>query len=148
MATQANNFCQKCKGCQLHKPHKRKYGQLPLKNVGELTPWSTVHIDLIGPYTVTTQQNQPGGTSQEVELHLTCMTMLDPATGWFEIAEVPNFIVEDMKRKEFRETMDKSSARISRLFDQNWLARYPRPKKVIFDNGSEFKKDLVTLLKD
>ena len=108
MATQANNFCQKCKGCQLHKPRKRKYGQLPPKNVGELTPWSTVHIDLIGPYTVTTQQNQPGGTSQEVELHLTCMTMLDPATGWFEIAEVPNFIVEDMKRKEFRETMDKS----------------------------------------
>ena len=26
--------------------------------------------------------------------------------------------------------------------------RYPRPKKVIFDNGSEFKKDFVPLLQD
>ena len=44
--------------------------------------------------------------------------------------------------------IDKSSARISRLFDQTWLSRYPRPKKVVFDNGSEFKKDFVPLLKD
>ena len=151
MVTQANSsFCQKCKGCQLHKPRKRKYGQLPPKNMRELTSWSTVHIDLIGPYTVTAQQNQPGSTTrtQEVELHLTYMTMLDQATGWFEIVEVPSFIVEDMKRKKFRKTMDKSSARISRLFDQTWLARYPRPRKIIFDNGSEFKKDFVPLLKD
>ena len=34
------------------------------------------------------------------------------------------------------------------MFDQTWLTRYPRPTKVIFDNGSEFKKDFVPLLKD
>ena len=39
-------------------------------------------------------------------------------------------------------------ARISRLFDQAWLSRYPRPKQVVFDNRSEFKKDFVPLLKD
>ena len=112
MATQANSFCQKCKDCQLHKPRKRKYGQLPPKNVGELTPWATVHIDLIGPYTINTKQFQPDGTIKEVELHLTCMTMIDPATGWFEIVEVPSLVIEDLQNKSFRETIDKTSARL------------------------------------
>ena len=29
----------------------------------------------------------------------------------------------------------KSSARISQLFDQTWLSRYPRPTKAIFEKG-------------
>ena len=62
------------------------------------------------------------------------MTFIDPATGWFEIVEVP--------------TIDQTSARISKLFDEVWLSRYPRPRKVLFDNGSEFKKDFQPLLKD
>ena len=62
------------------------------------------------------------------------MTFIDPATGWFEIAELPN--------------KEKSSARISQLFNNTWLARYPRLRKVIFDNGSEFKKDFLPLLHD
>ena len=66
---------------------------------------------------------------------------------WFEI--VPNYIVNDVKNKTTTTTIDnKTSARISRLFDQTWLSRYPRPKKIIFDNGSEFKKDFIPLLKD
>ena len=148
MANQCTLFCRRCSDCQKHKPRKRKYGQLPPRNVGRLVPWETVHTDLIGPYSLTTKQYQPDGSIQEVELHLTCMTMIDPATGWFEVVEVPNFIVEDVKNKRTIETIDKSSARISRLFDQTWLSRYPRPRKVIFDNGSEFKKDFVPLLKD
>ena len=116
-----------------------------------LVPWETVHTDLIGPYTLTTTQYQPDGTEKEVTLQLTCMTMLDPVTGWFEIVEVPTFIVkelQEMKTKDMKghTFIDKSSARISRLFDQTWLSRYPRPKKVVFDNGSEFKKDFVPLL--
>ena len=43
---------------------------------------------------------------------------------------------------------DKSSVRISRLFEQMWLSRYPRPRKVIFNNGSKFKKDFMPLLED
>ena len=99
MATQANRFCQKCKECQIYIPCKRKYGQLPPKNVGKLTPLSTVHIDLIRPYTIITRQNQLKCETKEVELHLACITMLDPATGWFENVEVHNFIIEDMKTK-------------------------------------------------
>ena len=62
------------------------------------------------------------------------MTFIDPATGWFEITEVP--------------LDDQSSARISKLFYEVWLSRYSRPKKVLYDNGSEFKKDFQPILKD
>jgi hypothetical protein len=149
MATQAAEFCKKCKVCQKHKLKRTKYGQLPPKNIGDLlVPWETVHIDLIGPYSINAQQFQTNGTTTAKEFQLTCMTMIDPVTGWFEIAEVPTFIIEDVKTKTFRESIDKTSARISRLFDQQWLSRYPRPKKVIFDNGSEFKKNFIPLLKD
>jgi Integrase core domain. len=34
------------------------------------------------------------------------------------------------------------------MFNQVCLSHYPRPDKVIFDNGSEFKKNFVPLLKD
>ena len=76
------------------------------------------------------------------------MTMIDPVSGWFEIVEVPSYIVDDVKKKLTKEQIDKSSARISRLFDQTWLSRYPRPSKVVFDNGSEFKKNFIPLLQD
>ena len=53
-----------------------------------------------------------------------------------------------IKTNEFKESIDKSLARISQIFNNVWLSRYPRPSKVIFDNGSEFKKDFVPLLKE
>ena len=148
MANQCNILCKRYPDCQLHKQCRIKYGHLPPKNVGDLIPWDTVHVDLIGPYSLTAQQFQPDGETASTELRLTCMTMLDPVTGWFEIAEVPDYIVDDVKNKNVTREIDKSSARISRLFDQFWLARYPRPKKILFDNGSEFKKDFVPILRD
>ena len=150
MVAQCIQLCKRCPECQKHKPRKVKYGHLPPMNIGNLSPWDTVHVDLIGPYSLTTQQYQTDGSQKEVTLQLTCMTMLDPATGWFEIVEVPSYIIEEVVNKKLTtETIiDKSSARISRLFEQTWLSRYPRPRKVVFDNGSEFKKDFVPLLKD
>ena len=97
-----------------------------------------MHIDLIGPYSITAKQTQPGGEIKEVELRLTAMTMVDPATGWFETKEVAYYSIEDVINNKDN-YIDKSSARISQLFNQAWLSRYPRPSKVVFDNGSEFK---------
>ena len=34
------------------------------------------------------------------------------------------------------------------MFNNTWICRYPRPRKVVFYNGSEFKRDLNPLLKD
>ena len=39
-------------------------------------------------------------------------------------------------------------AKISQIFNEVWLSRCPRPRKVIFKNGSEFKKDFIPLLRD
>ena len=80
------------------------------------------------------------------------MTIVDPATGWFEIAQVPIFDIvwkdNDIIDTWDKSALDKSLARISQLFNQVWLSRYPRPNKVVFDNGSEFKKNFILLLKD
>ena len=65
-------------------------------------------IDLIGPYSGTDQKDH--------DRILNTMTFVDPATGWFEITEIP----------------DKTSARISQIFNTNWLSRYPRPRNVLF----------------
>jgi hypothetical protein len=40
-------------------------------------------MDLIGPYTISVELN---GNKKEIILH--CLTMIDPTTGWFEIAEI------------------------------------------------------------
>ena len=71
-------------------------------------------MDLIGPYIVTLDKGK--------ETQLNAMTFIDPATSWFEITEVCN----------------KTSAHMSHLLNRVWLSRYPRPKKIIFDNGTEF----------
>jgi hypothetical protein len=35
-------------------------------------------------------------------------------------------------------TKNKSSYHIRLPFDSEWLCRYPRPRRVMFDNGTEF----------
>ena len=37
---------------------------------------------------------------------------------------------------------------MSHLLNRLWLSRYPRPEKIIFDNGSEFKKDFRFIFDD
>ena len=54
-----------------------KYGKLPEK-VAEINPWETLCIDIIGAYKI----KRKG----EKLLHLRYITIIDPATGWFEIA--------------------------------------------------------------
>lgn len=113
LTPQVDNYCKTCHECQLFKKQRKKYGHLPPKQA-ESSPWTTVCVDLIGPYKVRTPR----------KVHeLRAMTMLDPATGWFEIAPInkPN------------------SDETQRAFDSYWLARYPRPREICFDNGKEFK---------
>ena len=46
-------------------------------------------MDLIGPYTIKAKDN--------TILDFMCLTMIDPATGWFEIVELPNTDVTYIK---------------------------------------------------
>jgi hypothetical protein len=57
---------------------------------------------------------------------LLALTINDPATGWFEIAQANN----------------KSASSIRDLFPNTWLARHPRPQFIVFDNGGKFKRKL------
>jgi hypothetical protein len=58
---------------------------------------------------------------------LLALTMIDPATGGVIIVKATN----------------KSATSIQDLFHNTWLARYPRPQFIVFDNGStgEFKRE-------
>ena len=71
---------QTCKKYQLGKKCKIQYGKLPVKKA-VTTPWRCVNVDLIGPYTI----HGKDGTV----LDFMCLTMIDPATSWFEIVELP-----------------------------------------------------------
>jgi hypothetical protein len=113
---------QDCRICQKYKKQQKKYGKLPPKKA-EAKPWKYVCVNLVGPYKATT----PSG---EKTLH--AITMIDPATSWFEIAEIP----------------DKTSETVSLTFDREWLCRYPCPRRCIYDKGAEFiAKDFKKLLK-
>ena len=52
----------------------KQYGHLPPKEA-EAEPWDKVCIDLIGPYKI--------GRQGKPDLVCKCVTMIDPATGWF-----------------------------------------------------------------
>ena len=117
----AENHCKHCHTCQITKRTKKKYGHLPPK-VAEVQPWDTLCIDLIGPYTV----KQVG--SKSWKLH--CLTMIDPATGWFEIIEIPS----------------KQADQVANALEQRWFSRYPWPRNVIHDRGTEFMAEVHEML--
>jgi hypothetical protein len=83
-------------------------------------PWEEVHVDLIGPWDVRYNSTAiPGKTTVE---KIQALTIMDKATGWPEFVAIKN----------------KTSYHIALLFDSEWLCRYPRPSKVVYDNGTEF----------
>jgi Integrase zinc binding domain len=70
-------FCSNCPVCQLTKKERKKYGLLPPKTA-ESDPWVMVCVNLVGPFTIKTP----------LKTHsLLALTMIDPATGWFEIVQ-------------------------------------------------------------
>ena len=103
----------RCSVCQLYKADQVKYGHLPPK-VAEDTPWERLCVDLIGPWTKSL------GSGKEITLR--ALTMIDPATGWFEVVSYD----------------DKRSMTIAELTEMQWLSRYPWPQLVTYDRGSEF----------
>ena len=114
--------CKACNVCRSLKSSFKKYGKLPPKNP-ELIPWHTLCIDLIGPYYF-------GEKEKQATLH--AMTMIDPATGWFEIVPIPT------KRADY----------IANLLEQTWLTRYPWPTEVRMDKGKEFAGEVAKALKN
>ncbi len=125
-----------CKTCQVNKKWKLKYGHLPSKTIITVL-WRTLCVDLIGPYTL----KRKDGTI----IDFMALTMIDPATSWFKVVELP--LVRQLKTikvngKEssiVEKIFDKTSERIAWLVNKTWLSIYPRCYYIICNNGSEFK---------
>ena len=83
-------LCSKsCDICQWFKNCKTCYGLLPPKNISELKPWDFLHMYLIVPYTKSIIQHHPGVAIIQKDGSLTCMKIINPVMGWFEIFEAP-----------------------------------------------------------
>ena len=83
--------------CQLTKKEHKKYGLLPLKQA-ESDPCIMVCVDLVGTFTIKTPTKAHS---------LLALTMIDPATGEFEIVKATN-----------------SPTSIQDLFHSTWLVQY------------------------
>ena len=125
MRNTVKRLCARCLPCKLNKPATGKHGYIPPKKEAEVEPWKTLCIDLIGTYKFGSVKK---GTYIELPY---CLTMIDPATGWFEIAPLQN-----------RESYTVASA-----LEQTWLSRYPWPQEVVLDRGSEFMDYVKEMLK-
>ena len=123
MAQDVHNHVRTCKKCQMYKGPRKEYGHLPAKQWDKLVPWQRVDIDMIGPMKIKT----PSGNKE-----LRALTMIDPATGWFEVKDVASTKAKD----------------VMAAFDDTWLCRYPRPQYLGFDGGSEFKAEFEQMRKN
>jgi hypothetical protein len=118
-------LCSTCQICQITKKENtsKKYGLLPPK-IAESDTVSLGHglcgSDGTHPFTI--RIRTPAKTHS-----LLALTMIDPSTGWFEIVKATN----------------KSATSIQDLFHNTWLAHYPQPQFIVFDNGNmgKFKRE-------
>ena len=115
MAEAINGYMKTCKQCQLCKKGIKCYGKLPPKQAEESIPWQCINVDRMGPLTVKTAKGKKT---------LLVLTMIDPATGWFKVKDIP----------------EQSSDACSKAFDDTWLCRYPCPQYIGYDNGKEYKR--------
>jgi hypothetical protein len=98
MRDQIMNDISTCTICQTQKKQSRKYGLLP-EMEAEAMPSDRLCIDLIGPYNI--KSNVKGVKIPPLK----CVTMINPATGWFEI-------------KHYDE---KKSITVANIIEQEWL---------------------------
>ena len=109
-----------CDSCQRGKRGGKGYGKVPKKDV-ERGPWRDVCVDLAGPW-----KTKVNGKQTEIF----ALTLIDPFTSWVETVRI--------KGKPGEHIIDQ--------IEQEWLYRYPRPERIIFDQGSEFDNQYMRRL--
>ena len=70
-------------------------------------------------------QQQTGGAIIRNNVSMTCRTMIDLATGWFDIVEIPTYDLDEVMGGN-GEYKGKSYVRVIQLFNNIWICRYPR----------------------
>ena len=55
--------------------------------------------------------------------------MINPATGWFEMSQIPN----------------KTAAEIADITEKTWFTRYPLPQRIVLDRGTKFMAEFSNM---
>ena len=55
--------------------------------------------------------------------------MIDPTTGWFKMAQIPN----------------RTASEISDITEKTWFTRYPLPQRIVFDSGTKFMAEFAKM---
>jgi len=126
LSTTCISACKRCTNCVVSKKRDKKYGLLPPNPTPEIIPWHTLCIDLVGPYKFGNEKKP----ETYIEFH--CMTMIDPATGFFDIVDIG----------------EKTADVIANWLEIHWLSRYPWPTEITMDKGSEFAAEVRDTLKN
>ena len=101
-----------CDTCLRKKLPGAGYGELPPREA-TLVPWYEVAVDLIGPWQMLVHGH---------DMQFSALTCIDPVSNLVEIARIEN----------------KTPAHVGMVFENTWLARYPKPERCVHDNGGEF----------
>jgi transposase InsO family protein len=121
MIKDIKQYLKVCDACQRGKRGMRGYGKVPLKDI-ETEPWKDVAVDLSGPWKAVTN-------NATIIFH--ALTIIDVFTSWVEIIPI----------------ITKNAQYVSEQIEQEWIRRYPRPSRIIFDQGGEFDNNwFVSLL--
>ena len=118
--------CKNCPTCQRTKRSHKKYGIIPPKEA-EANPWEKLCVDMIGPYTI----KQGKGKEAKI-ITINCVTMIDPATGWFEMVSTPQ----------------KDAGTVANIVETTWFTRYPLPEELVYDRGSEFLGEFARMIEE
>jgi hypothetical protein len=108
-----------CRSCQINKRWNLKYGHLPPKTIIS-NPWECLCVDLIGTYTIKGKDNS--------QIDFMALTMINPASSWFEITELP--VITQLRRQTVNgkelliadKIFDKTSDCIAKLVNKTWLS--------------------------
>ncbi len=118
MRTTIWSITKSCRSYQINKRQSQKYGHLPPKTVYIYTiPYECLCVDLIGPYTLKGKDDS--------QIDFMALTMINHASSWFEIAELP--VVEGLRWQTVNgkelliadEIFDKTSERIAKSVKKN-----------------------------
>ena len=118
----AKQHIKECTTCDRYKRGGLVYGETAPRDATVL-PWQQVHCDSIGPWNIDLR-------ARTLTFH--AITMIDACTNLLEI----------------KSTMSTEAEENARAVENTWLARYPRPVKIVSDQGPEFATDFTRMCEE
>jgi hypothetical protein len=114
LRTMVIDTCKKCQLCQKAKLTNQKHGKLPAK-LAEENP---------GPCKIERKGKK--------DLMPWCLTVIDPATGWFEMEQISN----------------KTAAEVADICERTWFTKHPLPQRITLDRSIEFMAEFAKMVKN